>query len=115
MIYTSPERFGRKDKFEIIEKIPADYQIWNIGAENMGSNEFLPLCQLVENTKYDVNVKTLKTVKVEKADFEFLNKVSMFYSLSSLSACEKMLKRKNTKQSKRQIAEKAKMIFQKYM
>ena len=113
MIYTSPEKYGRTDNFEIVEKIPADYQIWNIGAENMGSNEYLPLCQVLN--KFDVNLLTLKTVKVEKKDFKFLNKVSMFYSLDSLSACEKVLKRKNTEKNKRQIAEKAKMIFQKYM
>ena len=30
--------------FKIVEKIPSGFYVWNIG-ENMGSDEYIPLCQ----------------------------------------------------------------------
>lgn len=43
----------RTDVFEIVEKIPENYVVWNIG-ENMGTDKYIPICQL--KTKYDVDL-----------------------------------------------------------
>ena len=43
-IYTKSNLCERIDIFEIVEKIPAGFFVWNIG-ENMGSNEYIPLAQ----------------------------------------------------------------------
>lgn len=51
--------------FEIVEKIPAGFFIWNIG-ENMGTHEYIPLCEDLhpENKDdYSINPETLKAVK----------------------------------------------------
>lgn len=52
-----------KHTFEVVESIPADYTIWNIG-KNMVDG-YLPLCQTEDG--HEVKVETLKAVKVEKA------------------------------------------------
>lgn len=32
--------------FEIVEKIPGNYLVWNIG-ENMGTDLYIPICQML--------------------------------------------------------------------
>lgn len=34
------------DVFEIVEKIPSNYLVWNIG-ENMGTDCYIPICQML--------------------------------------------------------------------
>ena len=34
------------DVFEIVEKIPSNYLVWNIG-ENMGTDLYIPICQML--------------------------------------------------------------------
>ena len=43
-IYTKSILCEDEDIFEIVEKIPEGFFIWNIG-ENMGSDAYIPLCQ----------------------------------------------------------------------
>ena len=64
--------------FEIVEKIPAGFFIWNIG-ENMGTHEYIPLCEDLhpENKDdYSINPETLKAVKVSPDEWEKLNKAA---------------------------------------
>ena len=41
-IYTESTLNNRNDIFEIVEKIPSNYFVWNIG-ENMGTDEYIPI------------------------------------------------------------------------
>ena len=50
--------------FEIIDHVPAGYQIWNIG-KNM-TDGYLPLCKVIPNS-YDVEINTLKAIKMDGA------------------------------------------------
>lgn len=54
-----------KHTFEIVDRIPKGYNIWNIGAVE----EYLPLCEPEdqEGFSYKVNVNTLKAIKCDKA------------------------------------------------
>ena len=38
------ESFGKVDVFEIVDKIPTGFFVWNIG-DNMGHDEYIPVCQ----------------------------------------------------------------------
>lgn len=53
-----------KNVFEIVESIPENYKLWNIG-KNMKEG-YLPLIQTVGNT-YSVNIDTMKAIKVDEA------------------------------------------------
>lgn len=50
--------------FEIVDHVPAGYQIWNIG-KNM-TDGYLPLCKVIPNS-YDVEINTLKAIKIDAA------------------------------------------------
>lgn len=57
----------RTDVFEIVEKIPENYVVWNIGG-NMGTDKYIPICQL--KTKYDVDLFSLKAVPVTSEEYK---------------------------------------------
>ena len=60
------ESFGKTDVFEIVGRIPVSYQIWNIG-ENMGTHDYIPLCQDLhpeDKDDYSINPATLKAIRV---------------------------------------------------
>nr|DAW94770.1 MAG TPA: hypothetical protein [Bacteriophage sp.] len=101
--------------FEIVEKIPAGFFIWNIG-ENMGTHEYIPLCEDLhpENKDdYSINPETLKAVKVSPDEWEKLNKAASV-GVGNLKAAEKALKNKRRgywSDRKRAAAELAISIF----
>ena len=98
--------------FEIVEKIPVGYEIWNIG-NHMQSAELVPLCQSDES--YYINPNTLKAIKMIPEDATIVKKASALYGLSSSKACVKYLKRKSGKAMKKNAAQTALEIFEKYM
>lgn len=102
----------RTDVFEIVEKIPENYVIWNIG-ENMGTDKYIPICQL--KTKYDVDLFSLKAVPVTSEEYSKLQDASS-WGVSSLENAEKALKSKRhgyISDKKRALAASTIEIFQK--
>lgn len=102
----------RTDVFEIVEKIPENYVVWNIG-ENMGTDKYIPICQL--KTKYDVDLFSLKAVPVTSEEYKKLQDASS-WGVSSLENAEKALKSKRRgyiSDKKRVLAASAIEIFRK--
>ena len=102
----------RTDVFEIVEKIPENYVVWNIG-ENMGTDKYIPICQL--KTKYDVDLFSLKAVPVTSEEYKRLQDASS-WGVSSLKNAEKALKSKRRgyiSDKKRVLAASAIEIFRK--
>lgn len=91
---TSENQFG-KDTFEIVDKIPASFFVWNIG-DNMGSDEWIPLAEdLKPNDKENFEIKrnTLKAIKLSKAEVNALRKAAS-WGITSKAAAEKALRSK---------------------
>lgn len=87
--------FHNTDAFEIVNKIPSNYFIWNIG-ENMGTKEYIPICEMLhpENKEdFSINRNTLKAVKVTPEEWDALNKAASF-GVGSLQDAEKALRSK---------------------
>lgn len=66
-------KFGRTDVFQIVDKFPEGYIIWNIGRENFPHECFIPLAQRkTENPKeheyHHIKLDSLKTLKVESEE-----------------------------------------------
>ena len=65
-IYAKSDLCEREDIFLIVDKIPHNYFVWNIG-DNMGHEEYIPICQDLkpgDPDSYEINVDTLKAVKL---------------------------------------------------
>lgn len=61
--YSFENGYGRTYTFEIVDKIPKGYEVWNIDFDNMIGG-LIPLCQCYHGTR-TVNVDTLKAIVVE--------------------------------------------------
>lgn len=96
-IYKKSNLCERIDIFEIVEKIPAGFFVWNIG-ENMGSNEYIPLAQDLhpENKDcYEINPNTLKALKLQPEEVKALRQAAG-WGVNSKTTAEKALKSKRT-------------------
>ena len=114
-IYSTSTLCEKTDVFEIVEKIPAGYYVWNIG-ENMGTHEYIPVCEDLhpENKEdYSINLATLKAVKVTLDEWKKLNKAAA-WGVGNLKQAEKALKSKRhgyTSDKRRAAAELTIEIF----
>lgn len=105
------DTFGRTDVFEIVDKIPGDYVIWNIHQID-GHEDYLPLCQLIPGG-YEVRLSTLKAVKLESSEeVAFIMKFSMRTGCGNYSKTKRRLSDRRLKSENRQAAEKALAIFE---
>ena len=114
-IYSKSELCERKDVFEIVEKVPANFFVWNIG-DNMGTHEYIPVCEDLhpeDKDDYSINQATLKAVKVSPEEWEKLDKAAN-WGVGNLKQAEKALKSKRrgyTSDRKRAAAELTIEIF----
>ena len=96
-IYTESNLNDRNDIFEIVEKIPSNYFIWNIG-ENMGTDEYIPICEDLhpeDKDNYDINTSTLKAIKLSIEEVKALREAA-HVGINSKKTAEKALKSKRT-------------------
>ena len=114
-IYSEKPMSEEIDVFEIVEKIPVGFFVWNIG-ENMGTHEYIPVCEDLhpeDKDDYSINPATLKAVRVSPEEWEKLNKAGA-WGVGNLKQAEKALKSKRrgyTSGRKRAAAELTIEIF----
>lgn len=120
-IYTESNLHEYKDIFEIVERIPKNFFVWNIG-ENMGSSEYIPLAtQQYPNADkddckyYEINRKLLFAIKLPVEEVKLLREAA-HNGITSKVEAEKALKSKRKgywSDRKRECAEKTIDIFNK--
>ena len=96
-IYSKSDLCERKDVFEIVEKIPAGFFVWNIG-DNMGLDEYIPICVDLhpeDKDSYEINASTLKAIKLSVEEVKALRKAASV-GINSKKTAEKALKSKRT-------------------
>lgn len=96
-IYTESNLCDRKDVFEIVEKIPTGFYVWNIG-ENMGSDEYIPIRQDLhpeDKENFEINTSTLKAIKLSPEEVNALRHAASC-GVNNKAAAEKALKSKRT-------------------
>ncbi|DAB25391.1 TPA: hypothetical protein CPT81_00015 [Candidatus Gastranaerophilales bacterium HUM_20] len=110
------ETLGKTDIYKIVKKIPFGFYVWNIG-ENMGSDEYIPLCQdLYPGIKDDhsINFDTLRAIKLPKEEVELLREAAG-WGVNSLETARKVLKSRRHSymaEKKRESARKTIVIFE---
>ena len=114
-IYKKSDLCERIDIFDIVEKIPAGFFVWNIG-ENMGSNEYIPLAQDLhpeDKENFEINTNTLKAIKLSVEEVNALRQAAS-WGVNNKDTAEKALKSKRRgywSDKKREQAEKTIDIF----
>ena len=83
------ESFGKVDVFEIVDKIPTGFFVWNIG-DNMGHDEYIPVCQDLrpgDKDSFEINARTLKAIKLSMEEVQLLRKAAG-YGVNSKETAE---------------------------
>ena len=96
-IYTKSYLCERIDIFEIVEKIPAGFFVWNIG-DNMGHDEYIPLCKDLhpENKEnFEIDTTVLKAIKLPINEVKALRQAAS-WGVNNKATAEKALKSKRT-------------------
>ena len=96
-IYTKSNLCERIDIFEIVEKIPSGFFVWNIG-ENMGSDEYIPICEDLhpeDKENFEINTSTLKAIKLIPEEVNALRQAAS-WGVNNKDTAEKALKSKRT-------------------
>lgn len=86
-------RAFNEDVFQIVERIPERFFVWNIG-ENMKSTEWIPLCEALhpgDKDDYSINPDTLKAINLPENEVKLLRDAANF-GINSLATAEKALK-----------------------
>ena len=94
-IYTKSDLNDRNDIFEIVEKIPNNYFVWNIG-ENMGTDEYIPICEDLhpeDKENFEIDTTTLKAIKLPINEVKALRQAAN-WGVNSKETAEKALKSK---------------------
>lgn len=94
-IYSTSSLCEKTDIFEIVEKIPVGFFVWNIG-ENMGTHEYIPVCEDLrpeDKESFEINTATLKAIRVTPDEWKKLNKAAS-WGIGNLKQAEKALKSK---------------------
>lgn len=63
--------YGTTYIFEVVDKIPSGFEIWNI--PEIGNGEYIPICQSIN---HNVNTETLKAIKMNKEDISVFRKAA---------------------------------------
>ena len=114
---TTTDTWGNKNSYEVVEKIPFNFFIWNIG-ENIGTHEYIPVAEWLNpgaKEDYRINPETVKVIPVTPEDWKKLNAASRV-GVSSLTKAEKALNSKRRgywSDRKRKAAEMTIDIFRK--
>ena len=94
-IYSKSELCEREDVFEIVEKVPADFFVWNIG-DNMGLDEYIPICKDLhteDKENFEIDSTTLKAIKLPINEVKALRQAAN-WGVNSKETAEKALKSK---------------------
>lgn len=62
------DSFGRIDRYEIVDKFPDGYVVWNIGRLNFDHPCFVPLAKPDPEREYGILRTGLKALKVESEE-----------------------------------------------
>ena len=114
-IYSKSELCEREDVFEIVEKVPANFFVWNIG-ENMGTDEYIPICKDLhpgDKENFEIDTTSLKAIKLPIDEVKALREAAAC-GVNSKKTAEKALKSKRRgywSDRKRAEAEKTIDIF----
>ena len=96
-IYSKSDLCERKDVFEIVEKIPAGFFVWNIG-DNMGLDEYIPICKDLhpeDKENFEIDTASLKAIKLPINEVKALRQAAS-WGVNSKATAEKALKSKRT-------------------
>lgn len=103
--------YGTTYSFEIVDRIPQHYSVWNIHGIP-GHPDLLPLCFCPPGS-YEIIPELLRAVRMDPEDCRMLLKASAI-GADNLSSAHRLISRKRLSAADRSRIEKAIPILEKY-
>lgn len=105
---------GNLHTYEIVEKIPYHFFVWNIG-ENMGTDKYIPICE-PSNTKLstglcEINPDTLKAIRLKKFEVHLLREAASV-GICSLSVARRAAQNEKSQENRKKLAKMVLPIFE---
>ena len=94
-IYSTSTLCEKTDIFEIVEKIPVGFFVWNIG-DNMGLDEYIPICRDLhpeDKENFEIDTTSLKAIKLPIDEVKVLREAAAC-GVNSKKTAEKALRSK---------------------
>ena len=94
---TTKDTFGKSRSYEVVEKIPSGFFVWNIG-DNMGLDEYIPICEDLhpdDKDNFEIDTASLKAIKLPINEVKTLRQAAS-WGVNSKATAEKALKSKRT-------------------
>ena len=68
MKITTKDTFGKENTYEVVNKMPSGYIVWNIG-RNMGTDEYIPICLPMSEPgkEYHIIPESVRAIKLPKS------------------------------------------------
>lgn len=116
MTITTNTTYGEARTYEVAEKMQRGEVVWNIG-ENMGSNDYIPVCRMLQPENkacYDIDPATVKAIRLPRDEVKAL-RAAANVGVNSLETARKALASKRRgywADRKRAAAESTIDIFQ---
>jgi len=107
---TTVDTFGVAKTYEIVNKIPNGFFVWNIG-KNMGDDEWIPLAEWYNKDDYTINPNTVKAIKVGTEYAKLLDKGAS-WGINNLENARRVMNDKRMRVSKRRLAQTLVPIFE---
>ena len=88
---------GKMCVYEVVNKIPSNFFIWNIG-ENIGTREFIPIAEWLkpeDKEDFHINIETVKVIPVNPEEWAKLDKAASL-GVGNLKEAEKAIKSKRS-------------------
>lgn len=113
---TTVDTFGNSRSYEVVERIPRGFFVWNIG-ENVGAPDLIPLCEwMYPGNKEDFTIResTAKVIRMDPEKVQILRKAAGYGVSSAKEARRTISRTPRTKyaKTKRELALKALVILE---
>lgn len=93
MTIEKTDEWGNTSVYEVVDRVPNGYEVWNIGRH--APEGYVPFCICYPDT-YEVQLDKLKAVRMTAEEAEILRKASS-WGLGSPTAIKRRYKRLNAK------------------
>ena len=95
---TTVNHLGIEHVFEVVNKIPEGFMVWNIG-DNMNNDDYIPLCEWkypdkVKDGNCNIRLDTLKAIKLDTEEVKLLRRASA-YGVYNLENTKKVVAKGN--------------------
>lgn len=100
---TTVDTFGKRRSYEIVERIPVGFFVWNIG-KNVGAPDLIPICERMHpgnKEDFTIRASTVKVIRMNPEKVQIIRKAAGYGIVSVKQARQAISRTPRTKYAAR--------------